>query len=56
MEVKQEREREGERGACGVVGTAPRRGVVRQRPGHGARRRRGWGDADGVADRWAETR
>jgi hypothetical protein len=52
MEVKQERER----GACGVVGTAPRRGGVRQRSGHGARRRRGWGDADGVADRWAETR
>jgi hypothetical protein len=57
--------REGERGGLGVAGIAPQHGVRRQQPGRGARGRRrcardsegrrGQGDADGVADRWAGT-
>jgi hypothetical protein len=61
-----EAERGRARGGLGAAETAQRRGIGRHQPGCGVRGRqrsvrdnegrRGWGDADGVADRWIGTR
>jgi hypothetical protein len=61
-----EAERGRARGGLGTAETAQRRSVGRQQLGRGVRGRQrsvrdnegrqGWGDADGVADRWIGTR